>query len=192
MKFYQELTLIDDVEISVNFLWTKLFGQIHIALADVANQHGIKSIGVSFPNYINEPKRKSLGNKLRIFAESKAELEMLNIEKWLENYIDYVHIRKTNEVPKHDSFLLVSRYDKKNINKAAQCLANHKNISLAESLEHCKKYKRKIENVPFMRLYSLTNQRDYYLFINQKVVDVEAKGDFSTYGLSKVTTVPNF
>ena len=50
MKYYQELTLIAD-DMPFFELWSKIFTQVHIALADVKNNHSIDSIGVNFPNY---------------------------------------------------------------------------------------------------------------------------------------------
>ena len=50
MNFYQEITLIPDAEISPYFLWSKVYTQLHIALAHVKNQHGVDGIGISFPN----------------------------------------------------------------------------------------------------------------------------------------------
>ena len=44
MKFYQEITLIDQAEISPYFIWTKLYTQLHIALAELkdANNNDIR------------------------------------------------------------------------------------------------------------------------------------------------------
>ena len=49
MKFYQEITLIDQAEISPYFIWSKLYAQLHIALAEQKNIEDKVSIGVSFP-----------------------------------------------------------------------------------------------------------------------------------------------
>ncbi|WP_341461706.1 type I-F CRISPR-associated endoribonuclease Cas6/Csy4, partial [Moraxella osloensis] len=40
MKFYQELTIIPEPEISPYVVWSQIFTQLHIALADVKNSHG--------------------------------------------------------------------------------------------------------------------------------------------------------
>lgn len=37
MKYYQEITLIPDAEIPPDFLWTKVYAQIHLAFADREN-----------------------------------------------------------------------------------------------------------------------------------------------------------
>ena len=53
MNFYQEITLIPDAEISPYFLWSKVYTQLHIALADVKNQHGVDLSLI----HISEPTR---------------------------------------------------------------------------------------------------------------------------------------
>lgn len=73
MTHFQEITIIPDPEIAPYFIWSKLFTQFHIALAEMKNEHGIESIGVSFPDYHYDEKGKSskLGLKLRVFAPSQ-------------------------------------------------------------------------------------------------------------------------
>ena len=102
MNFYQEITLIPDAEISPYFLWSKVYTQLHIALAHVKNQHGVDGIGISFPNYKYEEKDgktfATLGNKLRIFANTGDELDKLALPVWLDRLIDYVHLTSIKEV----------------------------------------------------------------------------------------------
>ena len=56
MKFYQEITLIDQAEISPYFIWSKLYTQLHIALAEIKDDSDKVGIGASFPQYIFEEK----------------------------------------------------------------------------------------------------------------------------------------
>ena len=58
MQFYQEITLIDQAEISPYFIWSKLYTQLHIALAESKDIDNQVNIGVSFPQYIFEEKIK--------------------------------------------------------------------------------------------------------------------------------------
>ena len=44
MEYYQEITLLPCAEVSLAFLWTKVFTQLHIAFADEKNKSG------HFPN----------------------------------------------------------------------------------------------------------------------------------------------
>ncbi|PIY57159.1 MAG: type I-F CRISPR-associated endoribonuclease Cas6/Csy4, partial [Zetaproteobacteria bacterium CG_4_9_14_3_um_filter_49_83] len=101
MNAYREISLLNDSDISLNFLWQKLFQQIHIALAENKSADGESAIGVSFPEY--DAAEFSLGTKLRLFAQSEQELKQFQCEKWLERLSDYVSIGEIRAVPEHVS-----------------------------------------------------------------------------------------
>ena len=77
MKYYQEITLIPDAEIPPDFLWTKVYAQIHLAFADRENIDHKQIYGVSFPEYADE----SMGEKARVFAPEEADLKKLDLKK---------------------------------------------------------------------------------------------------------------
>ena len=58
LTHYCELTIIPDPDIAPYFIWSKLFTQLHIALAEMKNKHDIESIGVSFPDYHYDDKKE--------------------------------------------------------------------------------------------------------------------------------------
>ncbi|MCW9718865.1 type I-F CRISPR-associated endoribonuclease Cas6/Csy4 [Avibacterium sp. 21-599] len=97
-KFYQEITLIDNEDYSIRILWEKRYQQLHIAFADLYNQHKTNPIGVSFPHYQYEQRNNkyfaTLGSKIRLIAPDEATLATLNLEKWLARLTDYIHIKK--------------------------------------------------------------------------------------------------
>ncbi|PIE47845.1 MAG: type I-F CRISPR-associated endoribonuclease Cas6/Csy4 [Gammaproteobacteria bacterium] len=200
MKYYQELTILPDPEISMYFIWRKLYTQLHIALAELHNQHGIGTVGVSFPDYKYEEKDNkefaTLGNKLRIFATSKNDLQILNIQKWLERLSDYIHIKSVQEVPPKHGWLVASRYRYKSLENQAKQFAKHRGISLEESLQHCKQYKKAgRKGYPFINLKSLDNGQNFKLAIKQVEVESVGSGEFNTYGLntnSQQATVPHW
>ncbi|MFW2176947.1 MULTISPECIES: type I-F CRISPR-associated endoribonuclease Cas6/Csy4 [unclassified Moraxella] len=199
MKFYQELTIIPEPEIPPYVMWSKIFTQLHIAFADVKNNHGIDTIGVSFPNYqFTEKQGKTfatLGYKLRIFAPTEQELQTLNLDKWLERLTDYVHIKRIQAVPKPHGFVVVKRYRYKDFDKKVAEFAEFKGISQEDALTHCREHKRPIKHYPFISLKSETNQSDYKLSIVQESANSEKVGSFNTYGInnqSKDVTVPHW
>lgn len=58
MKYYVELTLIDNCDFSGFELWSKVYTQLHIAFAEHSNERGKISFGLSFPQYrLNEHKK---------------------------------------------------------------------------------------------------------------------------------------
>ena len=72
LTHYQEITLLPEPDISSYFIWSKLYNQLHIALADIKNTHGIESIGVSFPDYHFDSKNlRELSENLKSYANKK-------------------------------------------------------------------------------------------------------------------------
>lgn len=205
MNYYQELTILPDPDINMYFIWQKLYTQLHIALADLYNQHGIDTVGISFPNYKYEAKADkngnvrefaTLGNKLRIFAPTEDALTKLDIKTWLERLTDYVHIKSTQAVgDKPTGYVVVKRHRYINKQKQAEDFAVFKDIGLDEALKHCQTYKRSNAHYPFINLNSQSNGHCYKLSICQTIVNKEHNGSFNLYGINnntKNTTVPHW
>ena len=204
MKFYQEITLIDQAEISPYFIWSKLYTQVHIALAEIKDDSDKVGIGASFPQYIFEEKvenqkaRINLGNKLRLFAESEADLKKLDIRKWLERLEDYVHVTSIREVPSDIKGYAI--YKRKQVKTNAQRLARHRikrgDIGFDEALA---RYSNVVTttNFPYIEMKSLStsdqqSEKRFKLFIEKQPAEKTKTQVFSTYGLSSVSSVPEF
>ena len=192
MNYYQEITLIDGDK-KLYEIWSEVFNQVHIALADIKNKHSIDSIGISLPSYRYEEKNgktfAALGDKLRVFAPSQADLEMLDLESWLSRLTDFVHMKSISEVgDKAKSHVVVKRYRHKDIEKVALDFAKHRGIDYETALTHCQEYKQSTKSYPYINLKSETTGVSYRLSILQEVVDSPAKGTFNTYGLNTMTT----
>ena len=200
MKYYQEVTLLPNEEITPNFLWSKVYNQLHLALADVKNKNGIDGIGISFPQYKFDEKNgktfATLGSKLRIFANTVDELDKLALPVWLSRLIDYVHLTTVKDVgDKATGHIIVRRYRYKDFDKKVSEFANFKGISDQEALAHCLAHKRAIKHYPFITLKSQTTQNDYKLSIWQEVAKDEKSGSLNTYGMnnqSDAVTVPHW
>lgn len=200
LNVYQALTLLPDPEISPYFIWQKLYTQLHIALADINNQHGVDSVGVSFPGYVYEEKnnkavRATLGNQLRVFAPNREVLATLDLRKWLSQLSDYVHIKNIAEVGQVSRYMVVQRYRAKRVEKQAETFAAHKQLSFDEALRHCIKHKRATKDYPFIRLRSLTNGHEYQLAIYQTEAKSPSAGVFNRYGMNNFSnsiTVPHW
>ena len=111
MKYYQELTLIAQAEVSLYVIWSKLYTQLHLAFVEQKDSQEKIVYGVSFPRYrLNQDKSVGfLGDKLRIFAHSTQQLEQLNLNQWLARLSDYVHITAPRETPHNVSYAVYSR-----------------------------------------------------------------------------------
>ena len=198
LTHFQEITLIPDPDIAPYFIWSKLFNQLHIALADVKNKHNIDSIGVSFPDYHYDSKKEQsskLGLKLRVFALSQKDLETLNLAKRLERLTDYVHIKGIKEVgDKATGYVSVHRYRFKPADMQAESLANKLGVSYEDAMATVNK-RAPEKAVPYIQMRSQTNQSNYRLRVLQLPCDAPKAGNFNTYGMNGMSdhvTVPHW
>lgn len=202
-KFYQEITLIDQAEISPYFLWSKVYTQLHIAFAEHKDENEKIPFGISFPQYgINVEKKKGvLGSKIRVFAHSENELRQLNLTKWLERLTDYVHITQPKEVPRakitgYAHFYRVN--PKLNLEERIVHQSQRLKISLDQARNHFKEYKEQPIVEPYINLKSLSAKREkdidqlFRLYIGRSVAEEATDGKFGTYGLSRTIAVPEF
>jgi CRISPR-associated endonuclease Csy4 len=199
MNYYIELKLLTDTEISLGFIWSKVYMQMHLALVERRDENNLVSIGFAFPNYHKE---RFLGNIVRIFAHSKEELQTLNINKWLNRLLDYIELTPIKEVPQEiKTFATFGRKRLKSnadIRRLAKRHAKRNNISEEEALtlyaKTEEKYKRLKEKnkLAFINIKSLSNDNLMKIFIIKKESTEENKGKFNTYGLSNTSTVPIF
>ena len=97
MNYYQDITLIPDGEVSLSFLWTKVFTQLHLALVEEKRREGMVKTALAFPAYQD----KGLGNKIRILAPSAEQLERLHLEQGLERLCTPDKDPKNSGTPHH-------------------------------------------------------------------------------------------
>ncbi len=215
MKFYQEITLLPNFEIDKNFLWSKLFTQIHLGLAEMQNDKSQSPIGISFPEYVIGKKFSVLGSKLRLFAENEAILAKFDTAKWLSRLSDYVHFTSIREVvpqkitgyaiyqrqqPKVNKERLARRYARRHNLDYETALNSEIELSVKSNNDagYEKKLIRycdlpdKIIPTPFVRLKSLGNGETFCLWIKKTLTPQSNSATFSTYGLSSNSTVPEF
>ena len=194
MKYYQELTLIAQAEVSLYFIWSKVYTQLHLALVAMPTQG---NVGVSFPEYVyKEDDGKAfgfLGSKLRIFAHDEATLQQLNITQALSRLSDYVHITGIRSVPKNVTYAIYKRHQPKtNAERLARRRVKHKqDITFEQAV---KAYQSKIShtNLPFVQLDSLSNEQRFRLFVSKHSAAEACDGKFGSYGFGVLATVPEF
>lgn len=191
MKFYQELTLLENSDIAWFTLWSKTFQQIHLALVETL-ENDKSRFGIAFPEYRDNI---HLGSKLRVFAESESDLVALDLNKWLSRLTDYIHIKSIRPLPDNvQSYASFSRYQPGNLNKErlARRRAKRHNETYEQALEHYNGLQPKKIREPFIRLKSLSNGESHCIFIRKASAEMPVNEGFSSYGLSKKSTVPDF
>lgn len=200
MNYYIEVTLMENEKFSPYELWSQLYPQLHLALVEVKNADNKVNIGFSFPQYrFHQDKGVGfIGTKLRLFAESEADLKKLDIRKWLERLEDYVHITSIREVPSEIKGYAI--YKRKQVKTNAQRLARHRvkrgDIGFDEALA---RYSNVVTttNLPYIEMKSLStsdqqSEKRFRLFIEKQSAEKSETQVFSTYGLSSVSSVPEF
>ena len=194
MKYYQEITLLPAYDVPVNFIWSKVYPQIHLAFVSYQNKKGIMPFGVSLPEYGADDKKKiMLGNKLRIFSTNEDALAELDVSKWLSRLEDYVHLTGARPVPAPvKGYSIYGRYHQEgSIAQKARRFAKRHAISYEESEKLFPK-KWKACMLPYVQLQSMTNHNMFRLFIGKKSMSQPVQGEFGSYGLSNQATVPEF
>ena len=197
MLYYLEITLLEQEEIPLHLIWSKLYTQLHLAFAEHADEQGKIVYGVSFPKYrlVQQKKLGYLGDKIRIFADSITALEQLNLNHWLARLQDYVHVLSAREVPQ-DRIESYATYFKVNpkltIEQRIVHQANRRGISVEEAQEHFKALDLTETFEPYINMKSQTNDMNFRLIIGKKRADEANIGKFGSYGLSRTSTVPEF
>jgi CRISPR-associated endonuclease Csy4 len=197
--YYQELTLIPTKEISSNHILSGVFRQIHLGLATVMEGKEKGNIGVSFPQYHNGLKSTCLGNKVRLFAPTKEELETLDINKWLRRFTDYVHVASIKEVPHEvDGYATYRRFHQpKNPASKARLFSKKyegklENASYEECLKRFSKFAHEPRSLPFVALNSISSNQTYYLNIAKEEKSGFEFYGYNSFGLDNKSSVPEF
>lgn len=197
MLYYQEITLIDQAEIASYFIWSKLYQQLHLAFVEQKDDQEKIPYGVSFPQYrINEQKKMGfLGSKIRVFASSREQLVQLDLNRWLERLIDYVHITSPREIP-HEKVKGYAHYFRINPKATREQRVAHqakrRNISLDEAKAYFKNFVAPSNNAPYINLDSLSQDMKFRLYIGKTSAEEASLEKFGTYGLSRTASVPEF
>ncbi|KPH94698.1 CRISPR-associated protein Csy4 [Pseudoalteromonas porphyrae] len=217
MKYYLDITLLPEADITLGFIWQKVYQQVHIALVDNKVAENESAIAVSFPRYSTEKSGEHefpLGNQLRLLANDEAQLTKLKIAKWLNRLEDYVHIKSVKPVPENVTYAAFVRQHvkgeariEKDMLSKAQRWAEKSGQPLDTCLAELEKTKPKaVNSLPFIWLESqetkqrdAANSRKFPLFIKKVEIGKKQTGIFNCYGLSvnhsnkeKLASIPQF
>ena len=211
MKYYQELTILPCAEVPAYFIWSKVYQQLHLGFASHQDEHGHVPIGISFPDYqelsagknncrkpLSAEKANGLptcafGHRLRLFAMEESSLQEFAVRDRLARLADYVHITSIRPIPSVlKGYANYRRFHQKSsAEQKARRYAKRHNISYEEALAlfPAREFDK---NVPYIQLKSLTNKNPFRLFIKKDFREKNIENAFGSYGLSDISTVPEF
>lgn len=192
MKYYRDITLLPSADIALNFLWEKVFQKIHLGFVELQDSNGNVPVGIGLPEYLAE--HGPLGRKLRLFAVTKEVFTAFDADTRLKRLADYVHLTGIRDVPeKIRSFSCFKRQQTKtNVERLAKRKAMRHSISIEQAMAELEGFEDKQIKTPFINMQSQSTGKRFRLFILKEVCDAPAYEGFSTYGLSSVSTVPEF
>lgn len=196
MNYYLELTIIGNPELTPYQIWSKLYTQLHLAFVEQKDAQDKTVYGVSFPQYrtLADKKIAYLGYKLRVFAPTEQALSALNLDKWLERLVDYIHISSIRSVP-NDIKGYANYYratPKMTLDERITHQAKRHGVPYHKAAERFEGYKEQSLVYPHIQLTSQTNHQSYPLYIGKQTAEVLTDGRFGTYGLSRTSSVPEF
>ncbi len=183
MDNYIEITLRPDAEMPLNWLLNAVYTKFHKALHNL----GSTSIGVSFPQY-----KVMLGNTLRIHGSYEA-LDKLMTQNWLGGMLGYCKISDITSVPEGANHRTFSRKQSTMSPSKLRRLIKRGSISDKETKQYRAKMFRKGLDKPYIELQSTSNGHRHRRYIEfGELRDEPVSGEFDSFGLSKIATVPWF
>lgn len=199
MDFYQEITLIEQMDVDYNHIHSATIQSLHGAIAAAKKNKEIGSIALSFPEYYYNAKSKKgfLGCKIRCFAANKHSLAKLDLKTVLDSISDYVHVSSEKEVgDKATHYEIYTKYRHKSAVKKAERLQAHLIEKLGKEkfdkefddfdavIAHCERNNQQLA-YPYVNLTSTSSGNPYHIAIKREVVDIATENSvFSGYGLS--------
>ncbi|HFU74821.1 MAG TPA: type I-F CRISPR-associated endoribonuclease Cas6/Csy4 [Arcobacter sp.] len=183
MTHYIDIRLFPNKEIRENVLLNQVYTAFHKRLYELKS----KEIGVSFPEY-----RLKLGRLFRIHGTQEA-LENLNDKDWVGKYSTFCKVTTIGSIPQNVKYRTVSRIQQNMTEAKLRRLIKRGSIPEEDIKKYrIKMYQGGLDN-PYVELVSMSNGRLHRRFIEfSELQEVEVKGDFDLFGLSKVSTVPWF
>lgn len=203
MHYYVDLKMLAADDMPLHQVWSNVYMQVHLALVSVKDANNQVPIGLSFPEYYAGKPTHRLGTKLRLFAQTEAELTQLNLATWLDRLSDYVHISSIKAVPATANKQVVVRrvHPPASVDALARRYAKRSAAgkhgaqavtSVDEARQRLQHYPDTLHQLGFIPLKSLSTGADFNLILRQDVVDTAQAGLFSTYGLSRGATLPHW
>jgi len=188
MDHYLEIRLLPDPEFPVTVLMNALFSKLHRGLVELETSR----IGVSFPDV--ERVERGLGELLRLHGDA-GELERLMTLPWLTGMHDHTRVGRLRPVPERIlGYRVVRRVQAKSSpERLRRRWMRRKGLSAEEARKAIPDDVAERLDLPFVTLTSRSTGQRFRLFIEHRPLQENpVPGSFSSYGLSRIATVPWF
>jgi len=187
MDHYINIILRPDPEVNVQQLMSVLFEKIHHALVDLKST----KIGVSFPHAAAN--KAHLGDCLRLHGNQN-DLNVLLKARGLTSFRDHLNVTEPCLVPISAQHCIVKRVQvKSSPERLRKRLMRRHNIDLSQAIERIPDKIAQVTKLPYISFSSQSTGQTFRLFINQSKPQTEQIiGEFNTFGLSQLATVPWF
>jgi len=214
MYHFIEITCLQDEGVSTGFVMGKVMDVLHLSLVNLQKRLGKNPVGIGFPGYSYRVEDESsqsrqgksqgdipnthsswIGNKIRLFCRDAEHLQALELDKQLQRFSDYVHIRSLSNIDRQNlNFALFQRVQP----KASRERLIRRQIKRKNQPENVIRmqyqgFTEKQTSLPFVNMKSHTSGRRFRLFVYKfPAKPGDADWSFSSYGLSNTIPVPDF
>ncbi|MEP1383458.1 MAG: type I-F CRISPR-associated endoribonuclease Cas6/Csy4 [Paraglaciecola sp.] len=186
MNYYIDIRLQPDAEMRENILLNKAFTKLHKALWDLNST----DIGVSFPEA-----KVLLGRLVRVHSTAE-RLQELIATNWLGGLSGYCHpgYAEIQKVPAKIKYRRVSRWQHNMSESHLRRLIKRGSITQDEIKAYkAKMFQKQMTTLPFLEIESTSSGSHHRRYIQMSdVMNEHRNGEFDTFGLSKVATIPWF
>jgi len=183
MDYYIDIEIKLDAEMQESPMMNLVYNKFHKALVKLKTEQ----IGVSFPKY-----QIKLGKVLRLHGD-KTNLKNLQGLNWFGGIAGYCDISDVKKVPADIKYRTVSRIRTNMSKSKLKRLKRRGSITPdEEKIYKAKMFSQGLDN-PYLDLKSGSTGQKHRRFIRfGPLLDQPVEGNFDSYGLSKVATVPWF
>lgn len=199
--FFQEITCIPDTDIGIGFLMGRVMNALHLALVNASAGLSQCTIGMSFPDYrqlaaSGDPASAGppIGAKVRLFARQPGELDTAEVAECLGRFSDYVDVRSPAELKRTNlKFARFSRHQPRtSLTRQIRRQMKRKGWTQEQAERHFQGYRDTMCRLPYLDLRSHTTERRFRLFVRKESAEESESWQFSTYGLSARSSVPDW
>jgi CRISPR-associated endonuclease Csy4 len=182
---YLDIHLLPDPEFAPEQLLRALFGKLHRALV----QLGDGSVGISLPGH----SARSTGSHLRLHGSLNA-LTQLQALDWLTGMRDHVRLGELAAVPSGCQYRVVRRVQvDSNPERLRRRLMRRHGLDEETARQRIPDGAMQLTHLPWIEMRSQSSGQRFRLFIEHgPLQESPTPGNFSSYGLSRSTTIPWF